>query len=116
MATESIVVKELTIGERAAALRILDAFHGGLNLMRVLLEDIKLLAISQKEWEEAKLVKTPNPGGGEQWNWDEELVKKDVTLQPETVAFLKSEITRKSEANELTLADVALSTLEKKLA
>lgn len=112
---EPIVLKELTIGERAGALRILDGFHGGLSIMRVLLEDIKNFAITEEEWTTAKLVKTPSPVG-EKWNWDDEIVKKDITIQPETLTFLKQEITRKSEAGEFTLGDVSISTLEKKLA
>ncbi len=82
--------------------------------MRILLEDIKNFTITKEEWETAKLVKTPN-AQGETWNWDDEAVKKDVTVQPETLAYLKQEITRRSDANDITLADIAISTLEKKL-
>lgn len=106
----------LTIGERIAAIKIFDQFKGGLEMLRVLLEDVKNTTIAEAEWSDAKLVKTPKPDGSENWNWDDEVVKKDVTFHAETVAYLKGTIKAKSDAGEITLGDVALSTLETKLA
>lgn len=113
MTTESKTVN-LSIGERLAAIKIFDAFKGGLETLRVLLEDVKNLTISEAEWEEAKLVKTPGANGDEQWNW-QETVKKDVTLQGVAIDYLLNAIKAKSEAGEITLADIALSTLDTKL-
>lgn len=117
MSTEAKTIS-MTLGERVKALEIFNAFKGSLVTMKSLLDDVKPIAISDEEWKEANLVKTPakNASGEdvETWKWDE-LVKKDITLSPESVDYLKAKIKEKSDAGEITLADVALSTLEAKL-
>lgn len=105
----------LTIGERVAAMRLFDAFKGSLATLAVLLEDVKAFAVTDEEWKEAELVKTPGQDGRETWNWQEGKVVKDITVQSATSEYLKSAIKAKSDAGEVTLADVALATLEKKL-
>lgn len=105
----------LKIGERLAAIKMFDAFKGSLSTLAVLLEDVKPFAISDEEWKKANLVKTPNADGTEQWKWDD-VVEKEISIQPASVEYLKSEIKKKSDAGEATLADVALISLEKKLA
>jgi hypothetical protein len=110
---------ELTIGERLAALKIFDLFKGSMVTMKALLDDVKQLPMTEEEWTKANLVKTPVPGTNgqpesEQWKWDE-VVKKEVTLQSETVEYLKAQIKSKSDAGEVTLSDVALVSLNDKI-
>ncbi len=112
MATAKTVT--LTIGERVAALRVFDAFKGGLATLRILLEDVKQLPVTEAEWTEAGLVKTPTQDGQENWKWDEK-VSKEVTFQPEVVDYLRATIKAKSDNNEITLQDLPLSSLDEKL-
>lgn len=105
----------LTIGERLSSLKILNAFKGNLDTLAVLLEDVKQFTVTDEEWTEAELVKTANPDGTENWKWNEEKALKDIVLQPATSNFIKDEIKKKSDAGEITIADINLSTLNKKL-
>ena len=111
----------LTIGERLAAVRLFDAFKGSISVLSVLLEDVKKFVISQEEWEKANLVKTPGldaegkPTGNETWKWNEVGTDKEIVAEQDSVDYLLGEIKKKSDAGEITLADVALVTLEKKL-
>lgn len=104
----------INIGERLAAIKIFDAFKGGLATLRVLLEDVKQLPITEDEWKEAGLTKTAQPDGSETWKWNE-TVTKDVTFQPESIEYLKEAVKVKSDSGEITLQDIPLSTLEQKL-
>lgn len=105
----------VTIGERMAALKLFDAFKGSLATLSTLLEDVKQFTVTEAEWKEANLIKTPSPNGEtEQWKWDDTIMK-DVVLQPDTVKYLVEEIKKKSDAGEMTLADISLIALEKKL-
>ena len=105
----------LTIGERIAALKLFDAFKGSLTTLATLLEDVKQFTITDEEWKEAGLVKTDKPDGTSTWNWTEGKVNKEITLQQPSIDYLKQSIKTKSDAGEITLADVALSTLDAKL-
>ena len=107
---------KLSIGERIATIKIFEAFKGSIVVLSALLEDVKPIAITEAEWKKADLVKTKSEDGkSEQWNWKEEGNEKEISLQKESVEYLLAEIKKKSDANELTLADVALISLEKKL-
>ena len=105
----------LTLGERLAAVRMFDSFKGSISVLAVLLEDVKKFVIDAEEWEKANLIKTPAGDGTESWKWNEEGTDKDIEIQPESVEYLLAEIKKKSDTGEITLADVALVTLEKKL-
>ncbi len=113
--SEAKVTVNLTIKERVDALKLFNEFKGNLELMAVLLEDVKPFAVQEAEWTEAKLVKTPGADGSESWQWDDTVVLKDIELQSKTVEYLKGKIKAKSEAGEITIADVALASLDKKL-
>lgn len=110
----------LTLGERLAAIKLFDGFKGSISTLATLIDDVKPFTISAEEWEKAELVKTQNknaqgePDGTEQWKWND-TVEKEITMQDSTVTYLKDEIKKKSDAGEITLADIALVTLEKKL-
>lgn len=116
----------LTIGERLAAIKIFDLFKGSLSTLSVLLEDVRQFTITPEEWEQAELKKIPSDdalaamepderaGINQTWNWQEK-TPKEIALQPESAAYLKEEIKKKSDAGEVTLQDVSLVTLEKKL-
>lgn len=116
----------LTIGERLGAVRILnDGKFTNLELASVL-EDIKKFAVSEEDWAAANLRKTPSDEDikalppeerlktAQTWNWDE-TVEKEVEISADTASYIVGEIKKKSDAKELTLADAALITLQKKL-
>lgn len=105
----------LSLGERIAALKIFDAFKGSMATMKALLDDVKQLPVTEEEWKQANLTKTPIADGQEQWKWDE-TVSKEVSFQPETVEYLKASIKAKSDAGEISLSDAALVSLDTKLA
>ena len=106
---------ELTVGERMAALRILNAFKGDTLTLKAILEDVKQFPVSEEEWKEAELVKTKAEGDLENWQWNDKKVIKEVTVQNETSKYLKDEIKKKSDALEITVADAPLITLGDKL-
>lgn len=107
---------ELTIGERLAAIKIFDAFKGSLEVLADLIKDVKQFSITDEEWAQAEKKVSKNEDGTERWNWNEEKVMKSVTLEPATLKYLKSKIKEKSDAGDITLADLALANLNNKLA
>lgn len=117
MSTEAKTIK-MTLGERLASLKMFDAFKGSMATMKALLDDVKQLPISEEEWKDANLVKTPfvaaDGSQQEQWKWDEK-VEKEVTFQPETVDYLKAQVKAKSDSGEISLADAPLVSLDDKL-
>lgn len=104
----------LNLGERIAALKIFDDFKGNLSTLAVLIDDVKLFTVSEDEWKKAELVKTPTKEGQETWSWKEN-VEKEIEIQKESLAYLVAKIKEKSDAGEITLADIPLMSLEKKL-
>ena len=104
----------LSIGERLAALKIFDDFKGNLSTLAVLIDDVKLFTITEEEWKKAELVKTPVKDGQETWNWKEN-EPKEIEMQKESLAYLLAKIKEKSDDGEMTLADISLMSLEKKL-
>lgn len=119
MATKTI---ELSISERVAASKIINDFKGNITTLALLVDDVKKIAITDEEWVEAELVKTPildkdgQPTGNDNWQWkDKEGAEKSIELDTAIVTFLTDEIKKKSDANEITIGDVALIGLNKKL-
>jgi hypothetical protein len=112
MATQSII---LVISERLAMLKLFDEFKGSLSETAAVLDDVKACVVKADEWEQAELVKTANADGSTTWNWNDEMSAKEITLSSEGTAYLLNAITKKSEANEITLADKALVSVSKKL-
>ncbi|MES2216634.1 MAG: hypothetical protein V4481_05065 [Patescibacteria group bacterium] len=109
---------KLTIGERLAALKIFDAFKGGMTELSAILDDVKKLIVTEEEWTKAKLVKTPAGEGKENWKWEEndETTHKEVELDTNSIAYLARTIKSKSDNNEIVLTDVPLISLSKKIA
>lgn len=119
----------LSIGERVAAIGLLNEGKFSNSGLAAVLGDIKQIAVIAEEWVGANLVKTPTDEAvaamtaeekatvQQTWNWtDTEAQAKTVTLEQETVDFLRGEVKRKGDANELRLTDSALLTLDTKLA
>lgn len=106
----------LTIGERIAALRIFDAFKGSITELATIMDDIKVITVTQEEWDKAERVVT-KVENSEQWKWNEgdEKTWKEVELGTETISYLVKSIKEKSDKGEITLADAALISLNKKL-
>ena len=107
----------LSIGERVQVAKLFDEMSKNTNLetLGLLIDEMKKVAVTPEEWEAAKLVKTPNGDGTERWNWTDAGSEKDITLQEKTVELLKAKIKAKSDANELSLADSAVLSLNAKL-
>lgn len=109
----------LTIGERAAAIRLFDEFKGGMVALGKVLEDAKVFAVSEEEFKAAGLVITPgkNEQGQEvtSYQWKEEGSEKEVSLSSEGLDYLVAKIKAKNDANEFTPADRALVALNQKL-
>lgn len=119
MATKTV---DLSISERVAASKIINDFKGNITTLALLVDDVKKIAITDEEWVEAELVKTPildaeqNPTGNDNWQWkDKDGAEKSIELDTAIVTFLTDEIKKKSDANEITIGDVALIGLNKKL-
>ena len=104
----------LNLGERVALLRLFDAFKGSITALASILDDVKKVSITSEEWEKAKLVKTKGEDGVETWKWNE-IEETEIELSKEGIDYVKAEIKRKSDANEITLGDVSLLSLENKL-
>lgn len=122
--TEALMSKEVTfnLSERVQAAKILNSFKGDLTQLALFLGDIKNIAITEAEWTDAGLTKTPmmgedgKPSGQESWNWnDKPELDKVITLDGETTLYLLNAIKAKEEAKEITMADAALVTLKAKL-
>lgn len=112
----------LSISERVATAKILNAFKGDLTELSVFLADMKNIAISAEEWEKAELVKTAikdgegNLTGQESWNWqDKPELDKAIALEGATVLYIQNSIKASEEKKEITMADAALITLKTKL-
>lgn len=109
----------LNISNRFKILQILDGFKGSMDKLAKILDDAKLLSISEAEWEQAARTKTPFMQDGkpsESWAWDNEKGPKiEVELNDTTVEFVRNFIKEKDTAGELTLADKDLIDVDKLL-
>lgn len=118
----------LTLGERVAAVGLLNIGKFNNSTLAVILDDIKKVAVTPEDWTAANLVKTPTDEeiaalpaeekatARQSWKWDEnEKTEKTIELEQGTVDALTEMIKEKSDAKELTLADGAMVTLQKKL-
>lgn len=105
-----------TIGERVKMLSLFDTFKGNFTQLVALSDDVKKVAITADEWTKAdrKIIKT---GDNESWTWkeDDKTTWKDIELESVTVSYLQETIKKKSDDKEITLADIALINLQKKL-
>ena len=107
----------LTISERINCIAMINAFKGNLSDMAVLLEDVKLMNLSDKETKSIGLEEKKNEDGvvsGYQWN-EEKAKDKELELQTPTKDYLVGYINDRDEAGEYTLADVQIIALRDKL-
>lgn len=105
----------LSIQERTVSLRLMNEVKANIETLAFLLEDAKKLAITDDEWTESKRVITTNADQSTTWNWDDTIVMKEVELAQQTVDALHAKIQEKSSGNELTIQDIAVIELDKKL-
>lgn len=125
--TNATKTLELNIQERLAAIRMFDAFKGTTSVLSSIIDDIKQFVITEDEWKAANLTKTPSDEEvkalpdekkaetKQVWNWTEPAELKKIEIQSPSLQYLKDEIKKRSDAGEITLADVGLVSLEKKL-
>ena len=117
---------EATLGERVAAISVLNEGKFSNSGLAAVLDDIKKLAITPEEWTAADLTKTPSDAEvaalpedkranvQQTWKWNETGVT-ELELGQETVDFLHTEIKRRGDASELKISDGNLISLDKKL-
>lgn len=112
---------ELTIGERQRALMVLNTMRVNVETYGYVLEDGKVLAISEEEWQKAGLVrKVTNPEAPkeeqkENWSWNEPDEQKKCELHSASIDFLVKYTKEKSDANDIGLDEGPLVTLYQKL-
>lgn len=111
----------LTIGERIKAISIVTTFKGNIDTYAFALDDAKILSVTEKEWEDASLVKTivnpdaPKNEQKETWNWNEPVELKECELHQSVIDFMVKSIKEKSDANEIGLDEGTTVSLYKKL-
>ncbi len=104
----------LTVGERNTLVSVFPSLKGDMVLTSVLLEDIKPLNVTEEEWAEAKRERITIEGG-ERWSWTEEGSEKEIPLHVKTIEALKKYVKEKSDAGELSISDLHLINIDKKL-
>ena len=111
---------KLNVSERLYAIRLLNAFKGDHETLAFILEDIKNIAIDEKDWKKAD--RKINVEQGEDgkpitsWVWDD--IKggdKEIDLNDKVVEYIINDIETKNKAGEFTLQDKAVISLNKKL-
>lgn len=94
----------LTIGERLAMLRNMDDLKGSLEASMLARHDVDALSVKKEEWESAGLVKTPQEGGNEAWQWKDEGSEKEMELSQSTIDFVLAKLNKKDKDGEFTLS------------
>lgn len=111
---------KFNISERLRLITIINEFKGNLDTLASLMDDVKKIRIEEEEWTKAeRVIETLKNEKGEdvnQWKWnDEKGGEKEIELEKETIKYLREVIEKKDKAGELTLQDVILIELNKKL-
>lgn len=111
---------KFNISERVRLISIINEFKGNLETLSAIMDDIKKVRITDEEWKKADMVKEQlkNERGEdvEQLRWnDEKGGEKEVELEKDTVKYLQDKIKEKDNAGDITLADIVLVSLNKKL-
>lgn len=102
---------KLTVNERFLLIGILNQFKGDLDKLAKILEDLKLLPLSEEEAEKVGL-KTENDRVT--WHKDQEK-EKEIELSSQAIDFVKKFIADKNAKGEFTLAYSSIIELNKKL-
>ena len=123
---------KISIDEIRAINPILRDFKGDLVELAALLDDVKKLVITDDDWKEAKLVKSPTDEDvkaqidalpedqkktfkvEQRLTWDPAW-EKEVTLDGAVVSYIVAKIKEKSDKKEITLNDTSLVSINKKL-
>jgi hypothetical protein len=123
---------KITIDEIRAINPILRLFTGDILEVASVLDDVKKLVVTDADWIEAKLVKTPTDEQvraqvdalpedqkktfqtEQRLTWDPAW-EKEVSLDGAVVAYLVAKIKEKNDKKEITLNDTALISINKKL-
>lgn len=107
----------LTISERLFSLSILNAYKGGLELLKRILDDVNQFSIVEEDWTRAdRKISPPDKDGNSQWNWsDEKGGLKEVVIHEDVAKYLKEKIDEKDKAGELGITDKAAISLREKL-
>ena len=118
----------LNISDRYKALSILDNFKGSMADLSHILDDVKVLVVTEEEWTQAGKVEhyfneqgqevpkgDPSVKSGN-LTWDNEKgPQKACELNQSTVDYLKTFIKEKDDAKEITVADKDLIHLQQSL-
>lgn len=111
---------KFNLSERLRLITIINEFKGNLDTLASLMDDVKKIKIEEEEWTKAeRVIETLKNEKGEdvnQWRWnDEKGGEKEINLEKDTVKYLQEAIEKKDKAGEITLQDVVLISLNKKL-
>lgn len=114
----------LTFGEQSALLGILRGFKGDMEDLAFILDDVKLLKITDADFEAVKAVESRDPGTRQptgMFVWDEDFALQTIgerTFEVSDIAvtFAKKNIDERSKKAELTIRDGSTIALRKKLA
>lgn len=93
---------KLNYKQRHALVELLHGFQGTKNDLPVILDDIKNVRITDKEWKAVNMSQI----APDRISWNEELEKpKDIELSAEAITYIKKTVNAKSEKGELGIAD-----------
>jgi hypothetical protein len=109
-----------TISERMRIIALINEFKGNLDTLSAIMDDVKKVKIDEEEWVKAerKDLVVKNEKGEDtsaiQWS-DDKGGEKELEFEKDTLTYLQGKIKEKDKAGEITLQDVVLISLNKKL-
>lgn len=110
----------LSVGERLRCIQLFNGFKGDIATLSNIIDDVKKFSIDEDESKllEIETITTKDKDGNDvpsiKWNQEKE-VPVTLSLERETIDYLTGEIKKKSDAKEITLTDMPLIELNKKL-
>ncbi len=105
----------LNLSERVRAGILLNLFKGNLDDLSYILDDVKLVKVTEEEWIMAERQEETLSNGDKQWRWtDEKVPEKAIEFQKESVDYLRKVIDEKNKAGEFGIGDEAYISLRKK--
>ena len=106
----------LSVGERIYFINELNQFKGNMEGLASVLEDVKKIALTDKERETIEYKVTQGTDGKAFINWKpEKLEDKEMELNKFTIDYIMKGITEKDAKGEFTSMDVGVIELSTKL-
>lgn len=107
----------LNLSERYYCIALLNEFKGPSSSLALIFDDLKLLVITEEEWEKAgRKIAEDESGNAISASWDNEKGgDKSIDLTNEATSYLRGVLNEKDQKGEFTLKDVHLASLYEKL-